>query len=118
MALDPLVMLAGENVNYKMGGDGCETYPMTNKATTTGTAIAGNAKTQKGDIESSQGVLGTTTTTYNLAYNTDYYLKDTTDNDGTTTTQCYDQSLKSLVGMSYTLFLDTAGSCAQVRVSC
>jgi len=103
-----------ENVNYKMGGDGCETYPMTNKATTTGTAIAGNAKTQKGDIESSQGVLGTTTTTYNLAYNTDYYLKDTTDNDGTTTTQCYDQSLKSLVGMSYTLFLDTAGSCAQL----
>ena len=111
-------MLAGESVNYKSGGDDCETYAMKNKATTTGTAIAGNAKTQKGDLDYDNGAFRTTTTTYNLAYNTDYYLKDTTDKDGTTTTQCYDQSLKSLVGMSYTLFLDTAGSCAQVRVSC
>ena len=111
--LDPPVMLAGEKVDYKKGADAsCERILMYNKATTSGTATVGNAKTEKGDIgQTSPGFIGAYSTVYNLAYNSDYYLKKTTDKDGNDVNQCYDMSQKNLVGQSYTLFLS---GCTQV----
>ena len=113
--IDPLVMLAGEKIDVSRGsGASCESerVVMYNKAITSGTTTVGNAKTEKGDIGSNgAGGAAAHSTIYNLAYNSDYYLKKTTDKDGNDVNQCYDMSKESLVGQSYTLFLS---GCTQV----